>query len=139
MNPNLRAEVSRLRGLVGPSEVAQWPTCLACMEASKLRHPGMGAIWIPVEGYNVEPEVFRHYQLVGGKGAVQVADVLYPPRERGSRGWFRVIATCHGKEATAEIDVPRWWGTAHVRAAIQALGFFGAETKPDHGLMTRIK
>lgn len=133
MSRSLAARVAELRSHVGNSEVSQWPTCLHCMQLSELAHPGMGANWVPVDGYRIDPEtVFKPLTLMGdskaGPKAITVIDKLFAPRERDSRGWLRVIGTCHGKEAVAEIDVPLRWGTARLLAEIKSIMFFGQES-----------
>lgn len=138
MRPGMRELVSRLRNEVSNSEVCLWPTCLHCIEESYVRHPRLGHSWVPVDSYRIEPDFWNQVPLMGG-GSVVEAKWFYPPRERASKGWFKVIVTCHGKEAEAEVDVPEWWGTAHVLAAIQSMMFFGQDKKPDHGMITRIK
>jgi hypothetical protein len=132
-----RARFDLLRDAIGPTHAAEWPTCIRCTDDTALAGKAFEH-WIPVQGYRVEPAVFRKVALVSGgvgnRQAVEVADLLNPPRQRNTRGWFTVIAECHGKETSAEIDVPTHWGVAHVRAAIQSLKFFGQDTKPAHEL-----
>ena len=134
-----REKLAALRAAVGPTEATRWPTCALCTDATAIGGVAFER-WIPVDAYRVEPEVFRKVRLLGhsaglpGAPDVEVADVLNPPRKLGTRGWFTVLAECHGRETWAEIDVPYYWGVHHVRAAIQSLAFFGADTKPEHGL-----
>jgi hypothetical protein len=124
-----------------------WPTCARCTDESAALPEGRR--WVPVEGYTVDPQVFSPTTLfaqpyrdpnsglaaVGTRAATEVKGMnLNRPRKRGDRGWFTVVAKCHGSEQRAEIDVPLAWGTHQVFAAIQALQFFGDETKPTHGM-----
>lgn len=133
-----RARLEALRDAIGPTEAATWPTCIHCSDATSLERQDGRERWIPVEGFRVEPQVFRTYRIVGWTGVgpkeVEVADLLNPPTMRGTRGWFTVIAQCHGKETHAVIHVSNAWGVAHVRAAIQSLAFFGPDKIPEHAL-----
>lgn len=117
-------KIRQLRAAIGSTEASRWPTCLHCTAATEAGGVAFER-WIPVESYRVEPQVFRPVPLLAHGGSVEVGDMLNPPRQLGDRGWFTVIATCHGKEQKAEVDVPARWGTEHVRAAIQGLLFFG--------------
>ncbi len=100
-------------------EERRWPQCGVCSD----RHKG----WWPVEEYGTEEA---------------------KPVGPDYRGRVIVIAKCsHGRgfkrgairEQHATIDVPIWWGNAHLADAIRALVFFKAgEGAPDHGLVTRI-
>lgn len=103
------------------SEVRRWPQCAEC--SRKFRG------WWPVEEYHVET-------VKEGALALHRARVI-------------VHATCsHGGHdgpgrqpfhQAAKIDVPIWWGDAHVRDAIAALKFFAQGAgAPDHGLVTDI-
>jgi hypothetical protein len=150
MIESLQARIRRLRALAGTSEVALWPTCVHCMNASALS-PG-GERWVPVEGYRIDPPAFRPFSFVGAAGAGRDPvtglllrkkregtaidpSALNRPRKKETWGWFSVVAQCHGREASAEIDIPRAWGVHHVFAAIQRLAFFGlANERPEHGL-----
>jgi hypothetical protein len=142
---------AQLAALRGAPEVAQseaaggWPTCIKCTDATFALGPGW-AHWVPVEEHFVEPGVFRLVPIVGGVNrdgvalpgprTTVVADDLYPPRALKTRGWFVVVARCsHGRggsffeEQKAEIDVPYWWGTQHVKAKIASLVFFSGNDK----------
>lgn len=138
---SVRARVAELRDQAGVSEVQRWPTCLLCTEASRARTPDAEAIWIPVEGYRVEPEVWRAVTYVNKEGRT-VGDVepavLNKARRLGDRGWFTVIAECHGDQQKATIDVPYWWGKAHVLDAIRNLMFFAQEEYRTHGLVDAV-
>jgi hypothetical protein len=142
-----RKLLSQLRAQAGTSEASLWPTCCRCTEESADLPEGRR--WVPVQEYQVDPQVFSPTVLfgvpskdpntglarVGTRAGTEVKGFnLNRPRKRGDRGWFTVIARCHGKEQRTEIDVPIAWSTHHVFAAIQALQFFGGETKPGHGL-----
>lgn len=142
MTRGIRGMVAELRDAVpGGGEIQRWPTCLLCTEASRARTPDAEHIWIPVEGYRVEPEVWRQVTIVTREGR-QMQDVepavFNKARRLGDRGWFTVIATCHGDEQRASIDVPYWWGKAHVFDAIRNLMFFGKEEYRTHGLVDRV-
>lgn len=142
------ARIAALRAAVERSEAADWPTCCHCTEASRFREGGER--WVPVEGYRVEPDVFADVPLVGGarvidsvnrrgglrtvaapglQQSVTAIGKLHAPRMLGSKGWFSVIAECHGREAEAQIDVPLRWGVANVRSAIRGLLFWGLDAK----------
>lgn len=129
--------IKSLRALVETGEVTQWPTCAPCMNVAAVGGEA-NERWIPVEGYRVEPEVFRVTAslMPGGKPFERIGQ-LYKPRKLGTKGWFRVIGTCHGKEQTAEIDVPARWGIAHIRAAIQSCIFFARDEKQTQQTMER--
>jgi hypothetical protein len=142
-----RKAISDLRAAAGTAEASLWPTCCRCTAESADRDGGLR--WVPVEFYQVEPQVFSPTTLfgvpsrdpnsglavVGTKPGTEVKGLnLNRPRLKRSRGWFSVIAKCHGSEQRAEVDVPLAWSTHHVFAAIQALQFFGGETRPDHGM-----
>ena len=146
MSSRMAKTVAALRSEVGNSEVSEWPTCLLCTELSELRHPGLGRNWVPVEGYRIEPDtVFQAHTLVGerptiwdsalgrsvpqGPKSITILGPMFKARQLTDKGWFRIIAECHGHEAVAEIDVPFWWGMHKVKAAIQSLMFFGPEKK----------
>jgi hypothetical protein len=126
--------IASLRAQAGTTEASLWPTCLRCTEeTSELPE---GRRWVPVQSYSVDPQVFSPVALIGSdkQGTQVLRRDLNRPRKKGDRGWFTVIARCHGTEQTATIDVPLAWTTHHVFAAIQALQFFGADTKPEHGM-----
>lgn len=101
-------------------EQRHWPQCAVCSE----QHAG----WYPVE----------EYEIVSGE----------KPRGPAYRGRIVVIAKCsHGRgfkresvrTQHADIDVPIWWGEAHLKDAVAALVFFkSGQGAPDHGLVTRI-
>ena len=139
--------IARLRAQAGTSEASLWPTCCHCTEQSADLPEGRR--WVPVEFYLVDPQVFSPTTLfgvpsrdpntglatVGTRAGTEVKGLnLNRPRKNHSRGWFTVLARCHGLEQSTTIDVPIAWTTHHVFAAIQALQFFGHDTKPEHGL-----
>lgn len=118
----IRERVALLRGAVGQSEITLWPTCLLCTTASSSRTVDGSPIWIPVEGYRRDPPPGEYSRS----------------EQRGCRGYFDILAECHGDVAGARIHVPYWWGNAHEMAAIRELMFFGQDRYPDHGIVTSI-
>lgn len=105
------------------SEVHHWPKCAVCSERC------------------CEPTAVEEYEVP--------ADGVLRDRldaERIVR--FTVIARCsHGRgfkrgtvrEQHCKVDVPDWWGVAHMDDAIRKLIFFAPGVgSPEHNLVTRI-
>jgi hypothetical protein len=100
-------------------ELGHWPICAVCSEACQ------------------EPTAVEEYEIP----AVQLEG-----EERIK--CLTVIARCsHGKgfrpgtvkEQHAKIDVPEWWGIAHVDDAVRSLIFFApGHGAPAHKLVTNI-
>lgn len=103
------------------SGVDAWPICAVCTMAQRTR--------IPVEGYDVERSPAR-----GGRFREHLA-ITASCGHRGSN------LTDHAKRdhQTAHVDVPVWWGEAHVNDAIEQLIFFKpGDSHVDHGMVTSI-
>ena len=102
-------------------ELDNWPKCAVCSER-----------W-------GEPTVVEEYELDPNA-------CIYDDKGRIER--CAVIARCsHGRgfkpgtvrEQHSRIDVPEWWGDAHLLDAISALIFFApGGGAPHHGLVTHI-
>jgi hypothetical protein len=104
-------------------ELHHWPICAVCSET-----------W-------GEPTTVEEYEVPADSVIRRGSDLTVCR--------FQVIARCsHGRgfkpgtvrEQRARVDVPEWWGKAHMDAAISLLTFFvpGAGKSPDHGMVTRI-
>lgn len=105
------------------SEFALWPVCAHCSEKEYRERTD--------EGYKLE----RWPRIV-----VEAYDML-ESKPRGPRFKKTVIinAQCHGQGQAAVIDVPWWWGDAHVSDAIKGLVFFqSGRGAPEHNLVDSI-
>lgn len=107
--------------MIPGAELHHWPLCAVCSEVCR------------------EPTVVEEYEVP--------ADSCICNRD-GNLTRFQVIARCsHGRgfkrgtvrEQRARIDVPEWWGVAHINDAIAALIFFAPGAgSPEHNIVTSI-
>ena len=101
-------------------ELGHWPICAVCSERCQ------------------EPTVVEEYEIPGVEleSPERVTEVVVVARCSHGAG-FRPGTI---REQHAKIEVPEWWGVAHIDDAIRSLIFFapGADKMPTHKLVTNI-
>jgi hypothetical protein len=106
------------------SEVRNWPQCAEC----SARYQG----WWPVEAYRIEEQKVSSLRLA--KVVHVIAECAHLGHVEGG-----AARTSDRDVQRATIEVPFWWGDAHVSAAIRKLVFFRpGHSTAEHGMVTNI-